>query len=398
MRIRVLLYALVVMLGLPLAAQAQRGGPQGEWELLGEQNVGFKVDNDSIVLRQNEDWYRNRACRSLRFGVEGNAVHMMSIRLVYINGYSEDINIDRTIRRGQSLNVDLPGERSYLKQIDMRYRANPSISFGPGGLKIGQATVKVFGERVRRRPEPVPAPRLSEGWSLIDTAQPGRRDDEVVLVTERGERRLSQIRIRSIGEPVRVRGITVRYRSGDTQTVPFNGRLGRGEETPTFDLDGRQPIVESVSVEVESRRGTGGVELQLLGARRPPEVERPAADVFLSRGWQLLGKHTVGPSVDRDVIDIKQSEDWYRNRAFRTLHFIADRADVHLMSVRVVYLNGYEENFRVDRLMEVGRDVTLDLRGDRSFLRSIELTYRAVGGGRRGEAVVTVYGEPAPRR
>ena len=36
-----------------------------------------------------------------------------------------------------------------------------------------------------------------------------------------------------------------------------------------------------------------------------------------------LGEKDVGFGVDRDVIRIGQGEDWYRDRRFRTLHFIA---------------------------------------------------------------------------
>ena len=36
------------------------------------------------------------------------------------------------------------------------------------------------------------------------------------------------------------------------------------------------------------------------------------------RGWELLGEQRVGFRVDRDVIRIGQSEDWYRTRRYRT--------------------------------------------------------------------------------
>jgi hypothetical protein len=39
----------------------------------------------------------------------------------------------------------------------------------------------------------------------------------------------------------------------------------------------------------------------------------------------LLGEKSVGFRVDRDTINIGQSEDWYRNRSFRSLRFHADR-------------------------------------------------------------------------
>jgi hypothetical protein len=67
--------------------------------------------------------------------------------------------------------------------------------------------------------------------------------------------------------------------------------------------------------------------------------------------WVLLGEKSVGFRVDRDVININQREDWYRDRRFRQLRFVADHNDVHMISIRLVYFNGFGEDFRVDRLI-----------------------------------------------
>ena len=88
--------------------------------MLGEQRVGFRVDRDTINIGQSEDWFRNRAFGALRFHADGNDVHMMAIRLVYLNGHSEDLRVDRQIRAGGDLRVDLRGDRSYLRQIEMK--------------------------------------------------------------------------------------------------------------------------------------------------------------------------------------------------------------------------------------------------------------------------------------
>ena len=78
------------------------------------------------------------------------------------------------------------------------------------------------------------------------------------------------------------------------------------------------------------------------------------------------------------------------------LHFVAERNDVHMMSIRLVYLNGFGEDFRVDRLIRQGEDLPLDLRGERSFIRRIEMVYRSRPDF-RGEAVIKVFGEPSRR-
>lgn len=237
------------------------------WVLLGQQSVGFGIDRDVIRISQPEEWFRTRAFSALNFSVRQNDVHLVAIRLVYLNGYGEDVRVDRLIRSGGSLAVDLPGERSYLRQIEMTYRSRPGFR--------GQALVQVSGMAV------------------------------------------SPSRAVAIGP-------------------------------------------------------------------------RPGSD------WLVLGRQTVGFGVDRDVINIGQSEDWFRTRSFRTLHIEAQRNDVHMMAIRLVYFNGYGEDFRIDRLIRQGELMPIDLRGERSFLRRIELVYRARPNF-RGDAVVTVYGEPARR-
>jgi hypothetical protein len=130
-----------------------------------------------------------------------------------------------------------------------------------------------------------------------------------------------------------------------------------------------------------------GVLASDASAQRWRERER-------ERGWLLLGEKDVGFGVDRDVIRVGQGEDWFRDRRFRTLHFIAEGNDVHMMSVRLVYFNGFAEDFRVDQLIRQGDDLPIDLRGDRSFIRRIEMVYRSRPNF-RGQAIIKVYGEPS---
>jgi hypothetical protein len=265
--LRLITSVAIAILLLLQPAQAQRDGDDN-WELLGQKRVGFDVDRDVIDVGQSEEWFRNRAYRALRFEAERSDVHMIAVRLVYLNGHAEDLRIDRQIRAGGRLPIDLRGDRSYLKQIEMTYRSRPG--FG------GQAIIKVYGEPARRhRP-----------------------------VAEEGQ--------------------------GDRREV-------------------------------------------------------------------LLGEQRVGFRVDRDTINIGQSEDWFRNRSFRSLRFHADGNDVHMMAIRLVYLNGHIEDLRVDRRIRAGGDMRVELRGDRSYLRQIEMTYRSRPNF-EGQAVVRVYGEPARRR
>jgi hypothetical protein len=396
MRIRMALaIAMLCLAALPMAAQAQKFGPGDRWEELGRQTVGFGVDNDTIRLNQNEDFYRNRAYRTLRFTAEGNEVNLIALRLIFMNGYVEDVRVDRTIPRGGELLVDLPGERSYLRQIDMRYRSGIGLSLGGGGIRLQQATVTVYGERARRIDPPPPQGFVGGRWDEIDAQQFSLRDDRVVF-RPRGDARVGQVKLRAVRESVILRDAEIRFRNGQVQRVRIDSRLGEGQETPALDLPGEVRNIESVVVNLEPRRRPARAQLALLGTARPGNDGPPGGDRYTTRGWVLLGEQSVGFTQDRDVINVNQSEDFYRDRRFRTLHFVVDGNDIYFNAVRLVFMNGYSEEIRVDRLVPAGTDTPLDLRGDRSYIRQIEMSYRSRPNF-SGRAVMRVYGEPSRR-
>ena len=402
MRLRTLLLGFSFMLALlaPFAAShAQRGPAADAWEFLGERTVGFGVDNDTIAINQNEEWYRDKAYRSLRFIAERNDINLISIRVVYLNGYAEDISVNKLVRRGGQVELSLRGERSFLKQIDLKYRSNLGISIGQGGISIQEAVMKVYGERVQRRPEPAPAPVVSGGggFNEIDSKRFDRRDSRVVFSGSRGDGRFGQIKLRNNGDRIQIRNVSIRFRNGETQNVRIDQELGDGDETRAIDLEGEQRGLEAVTVNLEPRRRSGLASMDLLGTRRPGGDDgRPVADPYTARGWVPLGEKTVGFRVNRDIITVGQSEEWFRDRAFRRLHLVAERSEIRMIALRIIYLNGYAEDIRLEQVIPAGGDLAVDLKGDRSFIRQIEMTYRARPSF-RGRAVIKVYGEPVRR-
>lgn len=287
MKLKTLALGLALALTAVAPAVAQRGGGGGgNWELLAQEKVNFGRDRDVVRLNNDENFYRNKAYRRLRFVAEGGEVRMKTIRLVYLNGHAEQIDFSRTLRPGEEVDLDLRGERSYIGQIEMNYSGKLGLSVGGGGIKLNQPVIRILGENARSGP-------------------PGR-------------------------------------------------------------------------IEPEGPRGGDGY--------------RPS-----NASWKLLGQQVVGSRGDTDVIRVDQGGEFYRDRGLDKLHFVSENADVHLMSLRITYQNGFSENIRVDRLIRAGSEVTVDLPGHRSFLREIEVTQRKLRG-QRGKATVSVFGEPTPRR
>ena len=380
------LVALCLML-LALPAQAQRDRTE-ELVLLGQKSVGFLVDRDVIEVGRSEDWFRNRAFRTLHFAAERNDLHLISIRLVYLNGYHEDLVVDRTIRAGRQLPVDLRGERSYLQRIEMVYRSRPSFR--------GQAVIKVYGEPAPRPRRPAPF-EPDESWLLLGEKSVGFGVDRDVINLSRSEdwfrdRGFSMLHLVAEGGDVHMLSIRIVYFNGYAEDIKIDKLISAGGHV-SVDLRGERSYLRRIEMVYRSRpsfRGLAVIKVYGEPARRPirPIRFEPPKD------WELLGEKSVGFRVDRDIITVSRPENWFRDRGFRTLHFVAEDNDVHLLSIRIVYFNGFAETIKIGEEIREGRSLPVDLRGERSYLRRIEMTYRAEPN-RRGEAVVKVYGEPA---
>jgi Protein of unknown function (DUF2541) len=246
-RIFIALLGAVAMLGAWMTgAQAQyrdrdanRGG-RPELVLLGEQQVGFRVDRDVINIGQNEDWYRSRAFRNLHFRAERNDVHMMNIRVVYMNGFAEEFRTDRLIRNGQDLVVDLRGERSFIRSIEMVYRARPNFE--------GRAVVKVYGEAVRGF-RPGPGPDMGRDWVELGCQQVSLfgKDRDTVRVG-RSEGRFKAIRLHVRGADVELLDVSVVYANGQPDNLTVRSVIRQGERTRPLDLAGRERAISQVDM------------------------------------------------------------------------------------------------------------------------------------------------------
>ncbi len=380
MSLKALALSLLAAMIAVMPAAAQRSGPPvGTWELLGEHKVGFKADRDVVNINQNEEWFRNRAYRRLRLDVSRADLHLMNIRLVYLNGYSEDLRVDRKINQGESLPVDLPGERSYLKAVVLTQRSQLGLSIGRGGFKIEQAVVKVYGERVRRGPPPVavapPAP--PRGWAEMDRAAFDRRLGEVVFSRLRDDGRVGRIRLRAAGENVIIRSVQIRFRNGQTQSVRLGQRLEAGQMSEVIDLDGQTRRLADVTVLLEPRRRAGRAELELLGSARPG---------YVAPAWQRIATGTFRAG-QRDV----EMQVGARAGRFSQVRLRAPEGSVRVRDVRIRFGNGEVQTVNIDDRIRGDSEShrsqrwrTLHQRCDRGAERARQPGWRRAGVGRPG--------------
>src|SRR5262245_55328218 len=224
-----------------------RGG-RGEWVLLGEKAVGFRVDRDAIVINHPQDWYRDRAFRRLHLIAERSDIHLMSVRLVYMNGYNEDFPVDRLIREGQDQPIDLRGDRKYIQRIEMIYRSRPSFE--------GRAIMKVYGVPARfAGPGPGPLPPIGPGpgagrdWEELGCQRVSLFGvDRDTIRVGRREGRFKAIRLHVRGADINILDLRVVYSNGEPDHIPVRSVIRQGDRTRPLDLRGWERSIDRVEL------------------------------------------------------------------------------------------------------------------------------------------------------
>jgi hypothetical protein len=119
-------------------ASADRPAPQAPQNsfLLGEQEVDFKADRDTINVRDHEG-----AFRSLYFIVEKNDLELFNLVILFANGQKQEFGTRLLFNEGsRSRLLDLEGRERRIKSIQFFYRT-------VGAKWEGKARVIVYGVR-----------------------------------------------------------------------------------------------------------------------------------------------------------------------------------------------------------------------------------------------------------
>ena len=128
MRRRVSALVAVAMFCSATSAVALEG-----WERLGARTVAFRADRDTIEIGRNEGRFR-----SVMLEVDGSAMEMRNVRVVFGNGSVFSPPTRLVFNEGErSRVIDLPGDTQIIRCITFNYR-----NLGTGE---GRATVTIYG-------------------------------------------------------------------------------------------------------------------------------------------------------------------------------------------------------------------------------------------------------------
>jgi hypothetical protein len=103
--------------------------------------------------------------------------------------------------------------------------------------------------------------------------------------------------------------------------------------------------------------------------------------------WVLLGSRTVNHGVDHDEIIVTA-----RKGVYTGLRMHVKRAGIRLLTVRVVFGNGEEQKFAVNKVFTAGSYTgKLDLPGNKRIIRKVVFNYKTVAH-RKVKAVIDLFG------
>lgn len=218
-------------------------GPPGreQWELLGEQAVGFGVDRDVIRVGRREGFFSRIALE-----VRDNDVEILDLKVFFNRGAPQDVRVRQVIRRGERTRpIDLIGRDRLIDRVEIVYRSNPNVR--------GRAKVALFG--LRDMPPPPPPP---VSWVELGCGKVGIKPDRDSIRVGRREGRFSAIKLAVRGSKIELIDLTVVYERGPPDELRVRKKIGDGEETPPLDLRGERRAIDRVEL---SYRQTLGLNL-----------------------------------------------------------------------------------------------------------------------------------------
>lgn len=108
-----------------------KAGKKKEWELLGQQTVGFNIDR-SVVQVSDPD-----AMRRIQLRVKDHDIEVREVKVTYADGASDDISFGKKIKAGKKKGVKLTTGKKPIKSVEVVYKSDPNEN--------GSAVIEVWG-------------------------------------------------------------------------------------------------------------------------------------------------------------------------------------------------------------------------------------------------------------
>ena len=205
-------------------AQAQQ-----QWVQLGCKDVDLNVDRDVIPVGVKDGLFT-----TIRLRAAGNAVEMFDLKVVYGNNDRHDLPVRARIPEGGSSGpIDLSGPARYINRIELLYARVPNFR--------GRAMICADGLTARAA---APAP----DWVQLGCRDVDLNADRDVIEVGRRDGTFTAIRLRAIGNAVRMIDLKVIYGNGEPDDIRVRARIPEGGSSGPLDLRGRDRGINRIQM------------------------------------------------------------------------------------------------------------------------------------------------------
>ena len=212
-----------------------RGGDGDNWERLGCEDVGRRVDRDVIKVGRREGRFT-----AIRLEAKGNDVSILDLKVVYANGAPDDIRVRRELREGdQTRPLDLKGRDRAIDRIELTYKRDFK------GRGKGRAKVCVYGKEAKRDRRD---DRGKGKWADLGCKSVGFLIDRDVIKVGRREGRFKAIRLNVSGNSVYINDVKVIYSNGAPDELRVRNEIREGGQTRPLDLKGRERSIDRIEL------------------------------------------------------------------------------------------------------------------------------------------------------
>ncbi len=225
----------------------------GEWVRLGDRNVGFVNDYDTIHVGRRDGKFKR-----LKLIVRRNDIKLNSIKVLFANGEVEDIIFDRHIHDGEEAVIDLPHgwhDGRFIRDVELHYHSRPDFR--------GEALAELFGQEEEGGYSPVV---YGHEWVRLGERHVGFINDYDTIHVGRQDGKFTRLKLIVRRNDIKLKTIKVFFGNGEVEDIIFDRHIDDGGEA-VVDLphgwhEGR--VIRDVELHYHSRpdfRGEAVAEL-----------------------------------------------------------------------------------------------------------------------------------------
>lgn len=362
------------MLGLAALALASAAHAD-DWDKIGSRQVAFIGDHDTI------DGTGDGKFTAIKIEVDDGNVEMYDIKVTFGNGdpFSPDtrITFDESTR---SRVIDLPGEARSIRKVEFWYRSKG---------KKGRATVTVYGKRAAgggggddgKEPK----------WDKLGSRMVSFDAEKDTIEVGAVEGRFNAIRLDVDAGNLEMYNVKVTFGDGDTFSPDTRFEFKQGSMSRLIDLPGDARVIRKIEFWYRSELKKGRANIDVFGRRAAGGGEaRPALKEPKDRypGWEFLGARVVDFGADHDGIDCRGEG------RFTAFQVEVENGDLEMFDIVVTFGNGDRESIKTRfTFSEDTRTRTIDLPGNKRFVKRIDFFYKSIKATKDGKATINVYGK-----